>query len=200
MLAPKPAQNDNVDFECQDMLARLLSTASLVSLRQLWQRRSGVHQRCARACARGHIICGWQGHLHASTPEQDSGVEIIPADLPALFKHMPNPGESLMRKVMVAVQEFERDMVVARLCHGLQTRLDDMKKRVESRCAGARVNQQGEAKVNGSLSVLERVQPPAAVMRALRSIRKKVMANSMSWRPATIGKCQTCLHGQSDGL
>lgn len=109
-------------------------------------------------------------------------MEIIAADIPGLFKHFPNPGESFMRKVMVAVQEFERDVVVTGLLHGLESRRKDMEARVRSNGPGARTTQTGKAKVNGRCSVLEHIKPSGRVLRSLQFIRKKTLATEMSWR------------------
>ena len=135
-------------------------------------------------------------------PAEVSGVEIIPADLPGLFKHNPNPGESLMRKVMAAVQEFERDVVVARLAHGLQERRAQMRKQlVSSTSSGSggpggsgvsgggrvRTTQGGDAKVNGRLSVIEHIAKHGSkgkVLKALRAIRVRTLSKKVSWRLA----------------
>ena len=122
---------------------------------------------------------------------KESGVQIIPADLPDLFKHAPNPGESLMRKVMTAVQEFERDVVVARLMHGQQQRLASMEAAMKSgrQDVDLRLTQTGKPKVNGTLSVLERINPSKRQLAALQSARIKVDNKAMSWRPGP-ASCQ----------
>lgn len=136
-------------------------------------------------------------------PAEASGVEIIPADLPALFKHNPNPGESLMRKVMAAVQEFERDVVVARLSHGLQERRKQMQKQMASKSSSSsgnsggcrvRTTQSGEVKVNGRMSVIEHVAKHGCkgkVLKALRSIRERTLSKKVSWRLAG-GMLRSC--------
>lgn len=123
-------------------------------------------------------------------PLQASGVEIIAADLPALFKHDPNPGESLMRKVMAAVQEFERDMVVLRLHHGLQQQRKMAQDAIKSGRAGVRRTQHGSVKVNGSLTILERIRPSARALQALRQVRQKTVAKKISWRLGLPACCQ----------
>ena len=126
-------------------------------------------------------------------------MEIIPADLPGLFKHNPNPGESLMRKVMAAVQEFERNVVVARLAHGLQERRTQMQQQMACKSSSTsggsgvsgggrvRTTQSGDAKVNGRLSVIEHIAKHGSkgkVLKALRAIRKRTLSKKVSWRLA----------------
>lgn len=69
-----------------------------------------VFVESARAVARNALVAeeAWQ-------LSKQNGVQIIPADLPFLFKHDASPGETFMRWVMLSVQEFDRDMVVHRL-------------------------------------------------------------------------------------
>ena len=85
-----------------------------------------------------------------------SGVDIVTADIPHLLRHDANPAESFMRRVLFAMTEFERDLIVHRLSEGLRKkRLEEEKK-----TRGARkVTQKGTAKVNGSHSLLEKKNP-----------------------------------------
>ena len=103
-----------------------------------------VFVESARAVARNALVAeeAWQ-------LSKQNGVQIIPADLPFLFKHDASPGETFMRRVMLSVQEFERDMVVHRLTHGL----------LAKKATSNRINQSGQIKVNGAHSILERKAP-----------------------------------------
>ena len=103
-----------------------------------------VFVESARAVARSAIVAEDAWKL-----SKENGVQIIPADLPYLFRHDASPGETVMRRVMLSVQEFERDMVVHRLTHGLIT------KKATSR----RINQVGKIKVNGAHSILGKLSP-----------------------------------------
>lgn len=127
-----------------------------------------VFVESARAIARSAIVAeeAWQ-------MSKANGVEIIAADLPQLFKHDPNPGETLLRRVMLAVQEFERDMIVMRLAHGLSRK----------RATSSRRTQAGTVKVNGSLSILEKTKPTKRQVAALRMHAKKHMEQEFGWRP-----------------
>jgi len=49
---------------------------------------------------------------------QEAGIQIVAADSPQLFKLNPTPGESLLRRVMGVVQQYDRDAVVDRLAKG----------------------------------------------------------------------------------
>jgi len=117
-----------------------------------------VFVESARAIARSAIVAeeAWQ-------MSKTNGVEIVAADLPQLFKHNPNPGETLLRRVMLAVQEFERDMIVMRLSHGLSRK----------KATSKRLTQAGTVKVNGTLSILERTKPSSRQVAALHSSAKQ---------------------------
>lgn len=84
---------------------------------------------------------------------KESGVEIVASDLPTLFKHYPTPGEALIRKVMFAVFEFERDLVVARMADGLA------QKKARLTPSPSTITQQGSLKVNGRKSRLQMASP-----------------------------------------
>ncbi len=49
---------------------------------------------------------------------QRRGVQIVPHDAPGLFNLNPTPGESLLRRVMGCVQQYDRDNLVDRLKRG----------------------------------------------------------------------------------
>lgn len=46
---------------------------------------------------------------------KNHNVNIVPADIPKLFKHDCTPVEAFMRRIMCAVYEFDRDTIVHRL-------------------------------------------------------------------------------------
>ena len=73
---------------------------------------------------------------------------------------------------MLSVQEFERDMVVHRLTHGLVT------KKATSR----RINQVGEIKVNGAHSILEKLFPSTSKLRALMQLSERWSNGEFGWR------------------
>lgn len=83
-----------------------------------------------------------------------SGIKLEASDLPGLLKHWPTPAEGFIRKVMFAMYEFEKDLIVMRLVNGLQQKKDQ-----ESQKLQPRRGQQGQVKVNGRLSLLERRRP-----------------------------------------
>jgi len=47
-------------------------------------------------------------------------VKIIPADLPDLMKPDATPAENIVRRIVFASTELERDMLVARLQDGIR--------------------------------------------------------------------------------
>jgi DNA invertase Pin-like site-specific DNA recombinase len=127
-----------------------------------------VFVESARAIARNAMVAEQAWQL-----SRDNGVEIIAADLPQLFKHNPNPGETLMRRVMLAVQEFERDMIVLRLSHGL----------ARKKPSSTRRTQAGTVKVNGALSLLEKCKPNKRQMAQMVKLTKMHDASEIGWRP-----------------
>lgn len=137
-----------------------------------------VFVESARAVARSAVIAE-----EAWKKSKASGVNIIPADIPALFKHDPNPGESLMRKIMCAVYEFERDMGVMRMQYGLAHKKQtlEVKSRVQTPDS-KHLTQQGTVKVNGCKSVLEKLALNASKSRRLESLARKSLAGKISLR------------------
>jgi hypothetical protein len=110
-----------------------------------------------------------------------SGVEIIPADIPALLKHQPSPGEALMRKVMFAVTEFQRDVAVRNMANGI------LEKKKRLLAAGSyEKTQAGKVKVVGTKSILQRTPPSAAQKKALLSLARKWQAGSLALRPLAV--------------
>lgn len=102
------------------------------------------------------------------------GISIVAADLPELFKHHPSPGEALIRKVMFAVFEFERDLVVARLSDGLA------QKRSRTERGPKTIGQSGRVKVNGRLSRLQKAQPSKPQCRRMLQAMEKYKSNERS--------------------
>jgi DNA invertase Pin-like site-specific DNA recombinase len=78
-----------------------------------------VYMESARALARKASVAEdiW-------LKSKDAGVQLEAADLPGLLKHNPTPAEGFMRRVMFAMYEFERDLIVARLANGLKQKLE----------------------------------------------------------------------------
>jgi DNA invertase Pin-like site-specific DNA recombinase len=50
---------------------------------------------------------------------KEKGVSIICSDFPKLFALQPSPIESFMRKLVLAMQELDRDVLVERMQAGL---------------------------------------------------------------------------------
>ena len=106
------------------------------------------------------------------------GVKLIPGDFPSLFTS-DSPVDCLVRRVMFAVTEFERDMIHKRLLAGLVEKL----RKEESKPKGDRnVTQQGDTKVNGRKSHLEKINPSNAVLKQLRVWVKARAHGKFGWR------------------
>jgi DNA invertase Pin-like site-specific DNA recombinase len=151
-----------------------------------------VFVESARAVARSAIVAEDAWKL-----SKENEVQIIPADLPYLFKHDASPGETFMRWVMLSVQEFERDMVVHRLSHGIaekrrvvQAALRQARqtKAQHVLIKGRRVptsllrTQEGKVKVNGRKTGLSQVRPSARVLAKLQVACRKHEAGQVGWR------------------
>jgi DNA invertase Pin-like site-specific DNA recombinase len=112
---------------------------------------------------------------------KQAGIHITCSDLPDLLKHNPNAAESLMRKVVFAVQEFDRDVLCARLEHGIAQKMKD-----EMEKANPRRSQQGHVKVNGRKSYLELTNTrDAALQRRIAKhcqdyVRKRVSSRALA--------------------
>lgn len=113
-------------------------------LSKLMESVSAIYVESARAIARKTSI-GEEIFEEAAK----KGVKIICGDHPTLFKSPASPIESFIRKVMFAMNEMERDLLVQRLQSGL-----DAKRQFSDR-----VGQEGKVKVNGRLSLLEKLKP-----------------------------------------
>lgn len=103
---------------------------------------------------------------------KENGVQIVAADIPALFKANANPGETLMRRVTFAVQAFERDMIVQRLHAGL------MEKKAES----SEVTQKGRIKYNSRKSTLQTIRLTKAQKRRALCLVSGHAAGQFGWR------------------
>jgi DNA invertase Pin-like site-specific DNA recombinase len=117
-------------------LARLLEPASNVDT---------IYCESARAIARDAAV---QEDVWRRC--QAAGIKIVPADSPDLFKLNPSPGESLLRRIMGVVQQYDRDAVVDRLAKGRARA-----RKLECAKEKPRRNQQGLVKVSGRRSLVE---------------------------------------------
>jgi len=100
-------------------------------------------------------------------------VTIVPTDMPSLLTHTPTPVEKFLRRVVCAVTELERDVLVARLRDGVSRRLRTTRQ----------VTQTGSPKVTGARTLLQKVKPTAATLRKLRVIAmKRAAPNSLGLR------------------
>ena len=87
------------------------------------------------------------------------GVKIVPADIPSLYEHSPNPAQKFLRRVMMAYTELEKDLTVQRLQAGLALKRQAVTKarKTKQTKIGNKIvfrNQRGHAKANGRMSIL----------------------------------------------
>ncbi|CAJ1410792.1 unnamed protein product [Effrenium voratum] len=103
-----------------------------------------------------------------------TGTHIVVADLPpTLFSSTASPAENFQRRIMAAVQEFERDTIVYRLQEGLKAKAAKMK------AAGL------PGKVNGRKSYLEHQQGKNLSPKKLKALKQACLARKrgeFGWR------------------
>ena len=127
-----------------------------------------VFVESARAVARNSLIaeCMWR-------ESRDTGIQIVAADCPDLFKHLPSPTESFMRRIVCAQMEYDRDVTVQRLTAGLMSR----------KAQSEEVTQKGQVKFNGSYSILDRCQPKPGVLRRIKGAISQHVRGEFGLRP-----------------
>lgn len=103
---------------------------------------------------------------------KDKGVSIICSDFPKLFALQPSPIESFMRKLVLAMQELDRDVLVERMQAGLAAKKKTAKARTQS----------GTPKVNGRKSTLELLKPSSSKVKQMISLSKKRAKGHFGWR------------------
>ena len=91
------------------------------------------------------------------------GVKIVPADIPSLYEHSPNPAQKFLRRVMMAYTELEKDLTVQRLQAGLALKRQAVTKALKTKQTkiGNKIvfrNQRGHAKANGRMSILQHMK------------------------------------------
>ena len=127
-----------------------------------------VYVESGRALARSAVV---SEQIYARAKENK--VEIIPSDMPALFKLDASPAENFMRRVMAAVYEFERDCIVHRLQAGILAASRTTKRKTQA----------GAPKVRGRRNLVEVVKPSGTQKRQLKSVFKKRRDGKFGWRP-----------------
>ena len=62
---------------------------------------------------------------------------MVPADAPDLLVHDPTPVQTFLRRVMFAMVELEKNLIVQRLAHGRAKKYDKMEQKIKK-------NEEGE--------------------------------------------------------
>lgn len=156
----------------RDVVSGSLPLDARKSLTALLSGEGGVKKvvvESARAIARSTMVGEQAFNLSKQT-----GVQIVAADSPDLFNHTPTPGQAFLRRVMLAVQEYEKDLIVQRLTDGLNS----------AKKTSSRTTQQGAVKVAGAWSSLEKAKPTPAAMKKIMHINAEVTASQLTQRQA----------------
>jgi DNA invertase Pin-like site-specific DNA recombinase len=116
-----------------------------------------IYVESVRAVARDAMVAE-----HYYQMSKRTGKQIIPADMPNLFKHDENPAEKFARRTMCAAIELEKDLAVERMRNGLE------KKKLSTK----EVTQVGAKKANGRKTLLDKVVVSATKIRKMRGFFK----------------------------
>lgn len=94
---------------------------------------------------------------------REHGVEIVPNDMPQLFNLSPSATDNFVRRLTLAYQELEKDVLVNRLGNAIRAQVAKSQK----------VTQSGQVKVQGSNSILEQLGADKALPQpTLRKLYK----------------------------
>lgn len=104
---------------------------------------------------------------------KQNGVNIVSSDIPSLFRVDGNPATNFIRRVMAAVTEFDRDVLVLRLQGGIE----------QARKKTTRRTTNGLPKVQGRCSILEKHPPTDNQKRRLKEAFKDHRKGCFGWRP-----------------
>jgi len=164
----------SLPLQGRDTLMNLLS-GKIPGATSVDPRKLLVFVESARAVARDAMV-GEQLYQASKA----TGARIVPADMPNLFSHNPTPAENFIRKIMMSVQELDRDQIIQRCSAGLDAK----------RLTSGRTTQCGRVKVNGSKSILESKPPNKKKMNMIKAAVKKYQCGRLALRPlaSEIGK------------
>ena len=118
-LARKSAQ------KVKDIISGAVPLAQRTKLMKLLNTVTDIYVESSRALTRKSVVGEELFELARA-----KGVNIICSDFPNLFNPNASPIESFMRKVVLAMNELERDMVVSRLQSGLESKKKTSKKKL----------------------------------------------------------------------
>ena len=104
--------------------------------------------------------------------------KIIPYDMPDCFDPNPHPSQAYSRRSVLNAQEFEKDSIVYRTSNALNAKLQQEKKKGKR----MREGQSGGAKVNGRMSLLEAISPPASTKKKLATACRQRAKGKFGWR------------------
>lgn len=62
---------------------------------------------------------------------KEAMVQMVPADAPDLLVHDPTPVQTFLRRVMFAMVELEKNLIVQRLAHGRAKKHDKVEQKIK---------------------------------------------------------------------
>ena len=116
---------------------------------------------------------------------KERGIEILPADMPSLYKHDANPTEKFLRRVIFAYTELEKDMIVTRLQSALEAKRKRLQRSVRSQ----------KSKVSNGSKGFDGEEPPRTQEGKVKVNGRKTLLNQMLFTPACTAKLKA-LHQQ----
>ena len=120
---------------------------------------------------------------------KETNVQMVPADAPDLLVHDPTPVQTFLRRVMFAMVELEKNLIVQRLADGRAKKHDKMKQKVKKarkankQVAYGDITQDGRPKSCGSNSALQIVgRLSQAQKKHMKDAIKDRQSGTFGWR------------------
>jgi len=116
-------------------------------------------------------------------------IQIVPADIPDLCALDPNPVQTFIRRVMFAMTELEKNLIVQRLSDGRQRKKEQIQELVANAQAKnqqlkiGQLTQDGKAKSCGSKSILHQIGPLSTYKK--HQLQKAILdrdSGKIGWR------------------
>jgi len=118
-----------------------------------------------------------------------NGVDIIPADMPNLYAKNPTPVGTFVRRVVIAMQELEKDLIVGRLKDGRAKAMSQRqqcvkRQRGKTLCRQkGQLTQGGKAKVVGAKTTLQKYgRVSAAKVQKMKKASRERAVGKFGWR------------------
>ena len=109
---------------------------------------------------------------------KSKGKRIVPKDMPDIFHPNPHPQQAYARRSVLNAQEYERDSIYYRTSNALHAKYQEELQKGDR----MRVTQEGECKINGRKTLLEKKKPSAALRKKLATQCRARAKGKFGWR------------------